>query len=154
MSYSIRPASLEEVGYLSDLALRSKGYWGYDEAFLDACRGELTVHAHALKVKPTWVLQENSRIWGFYVLASKTETIAELDLLYVDPEAMGRGYGRALMGHALAQARKAGNKTMGIVADPHAVGFYRAMGAVEIGSEPSGSIPGRMLPLMELSLVH
>lgn len=36
--------------------------------------------------------------------------------------------------------------------DPDAVPFYEAMGARHAGAVPSGSIPGRMLPLMELRL--
>jgi GNAT superfamily N-acetyltransferase len=31
----------QEAAALSELALRSKGYRGYDAAFLEACRGEL-----------------------------------------------------------------------------------------------------------------
>ena len=33
-----------------------------------------------------------------------------------------------------------------------AVPFYEHFGARQIGEEPSGSIPGRVLPLLELSL--
>lgn len=39
-----------------------------------------------------------------------------------------------------------------IDADPNAEPFYRAMGAVRIGATPSGSIPGRELPLLEFTL--
>ncbi|MEE8490728.1 MAG: hypothetical protein V3S60_03740 [Acidimicrobiia bacterium] len=35
---SIRPARRDELDLLSDLALRSKGFWGYDDDFLEACR--------------------------------------------------------------------------------------------------------------------
>ena len=31
-----------EAGHLGDLALRSKAHWGYSEAFLEACRAELS----------------------------------------------------------------------------------------------------------------
>ena len=37
----IRRARPEEAGALSDLAIRSKGHWGYDVAFLASCRAEL-----------------------------------------------------------------------------------------------------------------
>jgi hypothetical protein len=33
---------------------------------------------------------------------------------------------------------------------PNAEGFYRKMGAERVGETPSGSIPGRMLPLMQV----
>jgi hypothetical protein len=39
----IRPARPDEAGAISALALRSKGHWGYDAAFLAACRENLTI---------------------------------------------------------------------------------------------------------------
>ena len=44
-SRMIRPARPEEAAALSDLALRAKAHWGYDNAFLKAYRAELTVTA-------------------------------------------------------------------------------------------------------------
>jgi hypothetical protein len=35
-----------------------------------------------------------------------------------------------------------------MIADPHAEGFYLAMGAVRLGETPSESVRGRMLPMM------
>jgi hypothetical protein len=51
-----------------------------------------------------------------------------------------------------AQAATLGFTALRIDADPHAEGFYRAMGAVRVGETPSSSIPGRMLPLMTVRL--
>jgi hypothetical protein len=42
--------------------------------------------------------------------------------------------------------------TMVIEADPDAVGFYRRLGAVDYGTAPSGSIPGRLIPRLKLRL--
>jgi len=36
----LRPAVRAEADALSQLGLRSKAYWGYDEAFIEACRAE------------------------------------------------------------------------------------------------------------------
>src|SRR3546814_14945630 len=44
---TLRLAKSSECGSLSALALRSKAYWGYDSAFLQACRDELTVSPKA-----------------------------------------------------------------------------------------------------------
>jgi hypothetical protein len=41
---------------------------------------------------------------------------------------------------------------MRIEADPHAEAFYLGRGARCVGTAPSGSIPGRMLPLLEIDL--
>ncbi|MAA81474.1 MAG: hypothetical protein CME97_04070, partial [Hyphomonas sp.] len=39
----LRPPRLDELPYLSDLCLRSKAVWDYDEAMLDAFKDELTL---------------------------------------------------------------------------------------------------------------
>ena len=39
----VRPAVPAEAGEISAMALRSKGHWGYDAAFLEACRADLTI---------------------------------------------------------------------------------------------------------------
>jgi hypothetical protein len=41
-----------------------------------------------------------------------------------------------------------------VQSDPHAEGFYRAMGAMRIGTQASTVIPGLALPLLGLSLLH
>ena len=102
----IRPARSGEAKALSDLALRSKAHWGYDAAFMAACRAELTV------------------------------TPAQA--------ASGRAY--------LYEARRLELAKVRVPSDPNAEAFYRAMGATTVGTAPSGSIPGRRLPLMELAL--
>src|SRR3546814_14868972 len=57
-----------EGGSLSALALRSKAYWGYDSAFLQACRDELTVSPKAAAAGRVVVLIEQETPLGFYAL--------------------------------------------------------------------------------------
>ena len=45
-----------------------------------------------------------------------------------------------------------GFHTLHIHSDPFAEGFYLRNGAIRIGETPSGSIPGRLLPLLRLDL--
>jgi GNAT superfamily N-acetyltransferase len=73
-------------------------------------------------------------------------------LLFVEPQAIGTGVGRALYHHVLATARALGFTALRIEADPNAEPFYRAMGARPVGVVPSGSIPGRELPVLEVAL--
>ncbi|MYS01695.1 MULTISPECIES: GNAT family N-acetyltransferase, partial [unclassified Streptomyces] len=75
-----------------------------------------------------------------------------LGMMFVEPDAIGQGVGRLLFGHAREQARRLGFTLLTIDADPNAEPFYTAMGAVRVGAVPSGSVPGRMLPLLELAL--
>ena len=70
-------------------------------------------------------------------------------MLFVDPPAIGSGAGRLLYRHVLETAGRLGFTRLTIDADPYAEPFYLAMGARRIGTAPSGSIPGRMLPLLE-----
>lgn len=149
---TIRPARAEEAALLSDLALRSKGYWPYDAAFLEACRAELTLSPGYIDSHPVYVCEEQGRVVGFYALDDQPPG-GELDALFVEPDAIGRGYGRRLFRHAVETAKRRGWSEMMIEADPYAEPFYQAMGAVRMGEVPSGSIPGRTIPLCRLSLV-
>jgi GNAT superfamily N-acetyltransferase len=147
----IRRARPDEAPLLSDLALRAKGHWGYDAAFLEACRAELTIAPESIMQRDIFVVEEDGRVLGFYALAGAIPE-AELDDLFVEPDAIGKGYGRLLWDHAAARMRESGATSFIIQADPYAEGFYRAMGAERIGEAPSGSIPGRMLPLLRAHL--
>ena len=77
---------------------------------------------------------------------------AYLEKLFVEPQAMERGVGAALFEWARDAARAQGAGELQIVADPGAVGFYRRMGAASAGTVPSGSVPGRDLPVLTLIL--
>jgi GNAT superfamily N-acetyltransferase len=143
----LRPARDPEAGLLSELALRSKGHWGYDQAFLDACREELTLTPAAVRAKRAVVAERGDQVVGFYTLAGEPPD-ASLDHLFVEPGEIGTGVGRALWAHATAAAQALGFTRMEIEADPQAEAFYLAMGARRRGAVPSGSIPGRSLPLL------
>ncbi|GAA4555187.1 GNAT family N-acetyltransferase [Planotetraspora kaengkrachanensis] len=145
----IRPARAEEAGLLGDLALRSKGHWGYDHDFLEACRAELTFHPDQLRAQRIAVAESAGRVLGFYSLTGEPPD-GELGNMWVEPDAIGGGVGRHLWHHALRTARSAGFTTLRIDADPFAEGFYLAMGAERVGETPSGSIPGRVLPLLRM----
>ena len=70
----------------------------------------------------------------------------------VEPRHIRSGVGRALLAHAIAEARRRGAERLTILADPNAAGFYERNGAVRIGEAPSDAGPGRLLPLYEVRL--
>lgn len=145
----VRPARAEELTQLTQLALRSKASWGYSAAFMQACRAELTVRAEHL---PHVFVDEadGSTLLGFYALSRSDAQRAELEFLFVEPAQLRRGVGRRLVRHALELARSWGCDRIVIQGDPHALAFYRALGAVQSGERASDSIPGRRLPVLEL----
>jgi len=155
----MRAAHPSEAALLSDLVLRAKAHWGYDGEFLDACRDELTVHPDRIERDSVTVVERDGVVCGVAALVvdgddedGGASNHAELDLFYIDPEFIGRGFGRRLWNHMVALAHRRGCQRLFIHSDPHAEGFYRSMGASRIGDVPSGSIEGRSLPLMCIDL--
>jgi GNAT superfamily N-acetyltransferase len=147
----LRRATPDEAAGLTALALRSKAYWGYDEAFIEACRAELTVSATDVDGLRITVEESEGRVVGFYGLAGEPPE-ADLALMFVDPRSIGQGVGRRLWEHAVTTAGALGFESITIESDPGAEPFYRRMGAVTVGSAPSRSIPGRSLPLLRLQI--
>jgi len=141
----IRPAEPAEAAALSDLALSAKAVWGYDAAFMAACRAELTVRPDGIRRDPTCLIEADGRVLGFYQLRIDGAQ-ADVFMIFVAPDALRAGLGRRLWAHLEDTARAAGAVRLEVDSDPHAEGFYRAMGMRRVGEAPSGSIPGRMLP--------
>lgn len=148
---TIRAARPDETQALSDLALRSKAHWGYDADFLEKTERELTVKAVEVAQGRVFVAEQGGKVVGFYGFEHEPPLLG-LDFMFVEPASIGTGVGAALMGHATAAAKDLGATTLQIVSDPNAEGFYRRMGAKRVGESPSGSIPGRTLPVLELIL--
>jgi GNAT superfamily N-acetyltransferase len=143
---TLRAARKAEAAALSALALRSKAHWGYDAAFMEACRAELTVTPERIRADAFVVAERDGRLAGFYALGRIGPREADVLKFFVDPPFIGSGVGRALFEHMAATARDHGYETLVIEADPDAAPFYARMGAVPAGTAPSGSIPGRVLP--------
>lgn len=147
----IRPALPAEAPQISALAPRSKGFWGYDQDFLDACRDDLTID-------PSWcdgirllVAERDGALLG-YVRVTGDPPVGELSALFVDPSAIGTGVGRRLLAEGVGLAGRLGLRELTIDADPQAEGFYLRAGAVRTGWAESSVFAGRMLPLLRLAV--
>ena len=151
MAATIRDAKPDEAEALSALALRSKAHWGYAEDFIAACVDELTLTRRDIEEQIVRVCDQGDRPAGYYHLVI-ADVIAEVEHLFVPPEAIGGGLGRALWADLMARAEAVDAREIRVTSDPHAEGFYRAMGCRSIGAEPSASLPGRRLPRLALAL--
>lgn len=145
----LRRPEAHELPQLSALCLRSKAVWGYDQAFLDACRTELTIRADELETTALCAAEHDGALVGIAQITVDGRD-ADLQKMFVEPGMMGLGVGKALFAWAISSAKNLGARQMTIDADPGAVGFYKRMGAVEHGSAQSGSIPGRVLPRLQI----
>jgi GNAT superfamily N-acetyltransferase len=147
----LRAVDVSELESLSTLCLRSKAVWGYDQAFMDACRAELTLTAEDVSETDLQVAERDGKVEGLAQI-SVDGARAHLEKLFVEPDALRGGIGRVLFEWAAAQARDRGAKVLIIEADPDAAPFYRRMGAYDDGVAASGSIPGRVLPRLKFDL--
>lgn len=146
-----RPARPDEAPAISALAVRSKGHWGYDAAFLEACREDLTVDPQWCDGLRLVVAEEDGVLLGYARIAGEPP-VGELDGLFVDPPAIGRGVGALLLRHAVATAAGLGIETLEIASDPYAEPFYLHAGAVRTGTTPSTVDASRLLPRLTLAV--
>ena len=144
----LRKPRPEERHSINAMIMRSKAHWGYDAAFMESCRDELTLSSQQLSAENVRVLADEATIAGMVMLTLDGE-VADLSKLFVDPDAIGTGAGQNLYNWALDQAKLCGSSKLMIDSDPQACGFYQRMGAKIVGETPSGSIEGRFLPLLQ-----
>ncbi|MEE4200377.1 GNAT family N-acetyltransferase [Erythrobacter sp.] len=147
---TLRPLREHELADASALCLRSKAYWGYDTTFIEACRTELTLRRRDLVQSTVIAAEQDGRIVGIAQWRSDGRGM-EIEKLFVDPDRIGSGIGRALLKRAYARATAAGTAHLIVTADPDAAAFYR-LGFELQGEEASGSIPGRVLPVLTKTL--
>src|SRR5215469_5983639 len=83
-----RSARADEASLLGELALRSKGYWGYDEDFLEACRPELTFRPADVAARRIVVAEGATGVFGFYSIDGEPPS-GELGNMWVVPEQIG-----------------------------------------------------------------
>ena len=128
---AIRTATLEDGAALDDLHRRSSFVWEEDRADLEA-------HPEALGVPRERIVAGGVRIaidgdgamLGFSGVGDGGEGIVELEDLFVEPQLMRRGVGRALVEDVAARAVAAGSTAIAVVAAPRTFGFYESVGFV------------------------
>lgn len=137
---------------LSAIAWAAKAHWGYPVHCLEQWRDQLTITPEFVAANDTFAAQLDRRIVAFHALLQTADTL-RLEHLWVLPERMGQGIGRALFFHAAERAAATGASSLTIEADPHAETFYERMGAVRVGATTS-EIDGarRELPLLIFDL--
>jgi GNAT superfamily N-acetyltransferase len=150
----VRRATQGDAEALSRISLAAKRYWGYPERWIERWRESLTITPDFVRRNEVDAAVVEGEIVGFYALVGEGREI-ELEHLWVTPEHIGTGVGRALFNHAVRRAGTLGAEILGIEADPNAEGFYRRMGARRVG-ETSYPIDNqrRVLPLLVVDARH
>jgi N-acetylglutamate synthase-like GNAT family acetyltransferase len=148
----IRSASPEDAQTLTTIALDAKRHWGYPENWIKHWESDLTISSDFIRDNHVYVAEDNGEIRGFYALCVAGDK-AELEHLWVTPAMIGTGIGKELFLDAMERAAKLNVNAVEISSDPNAAGFYKRMGATQIG-EIDSSIEGqpRKIPRLKKQL--
>jgi N-acetylglutamate synthase-like GNAT family acetyltransferase len=153
VTVTIRRADLSEAEQLTAIAHAAKRHWGYPESWIEKWSADLTITPEFLANHEVFVAIANNAIAGCCALVV-TGTLAEIEHMWIKPEQMGSGVGRALFEHARDRARELQLAVLELSADPNAEGFYERMGAERVGDVPAGmnGEAARVLPRMRINL--
>ena len=148
----IRRAAAEDADALSDLAHRAKAHWGYPAQWMRKWDAQLTILPGYLEMHDVWVADEAGVVIGMCALEDQRNRW-HLEHVWVEPARHGQGIGRALVLHALDEARRRHGGVVELLSDPFACGFYERLGARKTG-QVAAPMPGakdRTLPQYEFS---
>ncbi len=137
---------------LSAIAFTAKAHWDYPAHWLEQWRDQLTITPEFIAANETFMATIAERAVGFHALLRIRET-TRLEHLWVLPDQMGKGIGRALFTHAAMRAAALGALCLTTEADPNAEPFYLHLGAVRTGTLV-GEIEGcrREMPVLSFAL--
>lgn len=147
---AIRRANPDEAAELTAIMHRSKAYWGYSSEFMTLFRDSMIITPQNIGEGDVFVLELDRRILGFLHL-KYLEGHSHLEDLFIEPDAIGKGYGKQLFVKAVELTRVAGYHEMTLEADPNAEPFYLRLGVRRVGQRAS-AVPGRFLPQMSYTL--
>jgi N-acetylglutamate synthase-like GNAT family acetyltransferase len=152
MDIQIRRARPDEAAALTEIAHAAKRHWGYPESWIEQWKDDLTITPDFIASNEMYVALNGEEIAGCCALVMG-DSLAELEHMWIRPEHMGNGVGRALFNQIVERAKTLGAKAVELSADPNSEGFYQRMGATRIG-EVRSEIEGqpRVLPRMSIDL--
>jgi GNAT superfamily N-acetyltransferase len=151
MNITIEKPRPEDAAELTNVIIASKSHWGYPEEWLDLWQEELTITPDAIRSREFFVGSNEKEVVFIYSVRHISENNYELEDCWVAPQYIGQGYGKILFEHLKTTLKSLHCSKLRIVSDPHAEGFYRKMGAIRIGEQPS-RITDRVLPVLEYEM--
>ena len=148
---TIVAATISDAKTLTEIALKSKAFWGYSRELIESWRADLTVTSKTIQTCQVYKCMVDKVVVGFYVLNTAKENLVKLEMLFVLPLFIGKGIGKKLLAHALNKVTISKVKTIELVADPNAIPFYKSQGFL-VKEQIGSAILGRFLSLMQKDL--
>lgn len=142
---NIRGAKVDEYEILTDIAIKSEAYWGYDSDYMDKFKSIYNVSEEFIRSNPTVLIEEDNSIIGFYGLICK-DNETSLEYFFIEPKYIGKGYGKLLWNYLVSDCKNLGIENFDIVTSPQAKEFYVKMGAIPCGEVESLLKKGRIIP--------
>jgi len=152
LNFQIRLAEVHEVDELTDLVMRSKFHWGYDEKYYAPLRDIIAVSRERVSAGDCWVAMTEDGEKAAVCQFNPSSQPPHLDLLFVGPEFIRKGAGGLLFDNLLNECRQRGITKFDMDADPNATEFYLQKGGKIVGEFESTVVPGQMLPVIEITL--
>lgn len=150
MRIEIRRANPEDADTLTEIAHAAKRHWNYPESWIQQWQADLTITGEFIATHEVFVAAIKGTIAGCCALVMR-DALAEIEHMWIRPEQMGAGVGRALFEHARKRAVERGANVLELSADPYAEGFYARLGAKRIGEIPADmNGQSRVLPRMRI----
>ncbi len=139
---TIRLARADERPMLIGLQRQASLMWEEDRAALLAEPDAIDVPVDQIAEGHVHVCERGGVVVGFSVVAPRQDGSVELDGLFVDPAVWRQGIGRRLVRHCEAVAHEAGARSLNVVANKRAAGFYLACDFQVLGEVPTQFSPG------------
>ena len=136
---------------ISVLTARSKAHWNYSSEQIEKWKDDLTISSEYIDKNEVYKLKEGDKLIGYYSFKEADNKKVKLDNIFIDPEFIGRGYGKILMNHFFKQVKNKEFEYIYLDSDPNAEKFYQNLGFKVVGQLES-SIKNRFLPIMELEI--
>jgi ribosomal protein S18 acetylase RimI-like enzyme len=131
--WTIRDAVPAEAEALAELQRRASLVWESDRVLHEAHPDLIQPPVDAIAEGRVRAAVGSGRdLLGFCVVVPG-EAVLEIDDLFVDPAAMGRGIGRSLVEDAAATAAASGARAVEATVNDNALGFYERLRFVTVG---------------------
>jgi len=130
----IRTAGIHEKRALEQLQLRASLANQGDRDHLLDNPDIISIPEAQISSACVFVAEQNGMMLGFAALQPNENGSIELDGMFVEPAYWRHGIGRRLVAHCLAAARQRGASRLQLIANPHALAFYRSCNFREHGT--------------------
>ncbi len=147
----IEKAHRADANNLTNLTIRSKDYWNYGAKQIQEWIDDLTITPNYIAKNEVFKLVLSDEVIGFYAFQPENKKLVKLNFLFLEPEFIGKGYGKLLMNDFLQRVRRMGLQKAILDSDPNAVKFYEQIGFKIVGKLKT-KVEGRFLPIMEMDI--